>query len=473
MLKKFLVTCISVSCASMLISGCAGESKPAEVLRPNVPGSVVLLVEREGGEGPYVEGAKERFKVTASGEGFKSVRWSSNAGALEADAERVEWTLPSKGTASLSVSVETLSGKTGEGSFDFNVVAAAAAGPGTVVDTRPDVTGAFCDLAFDRAGKGHIIYLNDTHRSLWYASWDGTVWKTEQIDGPGLNNGGTYVASASLAMDEATGTPHVAYVKMVGTPSGPTVPLFRLGYAARSNGSWIREAVGLSTFGQNVKVSIALNPAQGQQPTIAYSESSTTANTGVQVTTRTDVNTWAGGVMRGGNLMGDVSFDAAGTLYVPFATPTLGDVFVGIKPGGDADNIRLSYTLSDGHKWMSTAWGDSQHLLLLGNGGAPTDGTRFAFYDLTVASPYASSTVSYSQVDYKNHASAVAYGAGKVFIVQRHETTLELLTPDASGFWTYTQLGSAAALSRPSVAVRPTTGTPHVCYQMDGKLNFQ
>ncbi|AGC45617.1 hypothetical protein MYSTI_04319 [Myxococcus stipitatus DSM 14675] len=473
MLKKFLVTCISVSCASMLAAGCAGESKPTEIIRPNVPGSVVLLVEREGGEGPYVEGSKERFKVTASGEAFKTVRWSSNAGAIEANAERVEWTLPSKGTASLSVSVETVSGKTGEGSFDFNVVGSAVVAPGTVVDPRPDVTGSFCKLAFDRAGKGHVIYLNDTHRSLWYASWDGTVWTTEQIDGPGMNNSGSYVSSATMALDEATGTPHVAYIRMAGAPSSPAIPYFRVAYATRANGAWLRELADPSGYGQNLKVSIALNPAQALQPSIAFSDSHSGIATGVQVTTRTGVGTWTAALMRGATLMGDVTFDSSGTLYVPFANSSTNDIFVGVKPGADTDNIRLTATYSDGHKWLSTAWGENRHLLLLGGGGSSLDGAQFAFYDLAVASPYLSSTVRYSQVDYKNHASAVAYGAGKVFIVQRHETTLELLTPDANSFWTYTQLGSAAALSRPSVAVRPTDGTPHVCYQLDGKLNFQ
>ncbi|QSQ15458.1 hypothetical protein [Myxococcus landrumensis] len=453
----------------MFTAGCAGESKPTEVLRPNVPGAVVLLVEREGGEGPYVEGSKERFKVTASGEDFKTVRWSSNAGALEANAERVEWTLPSKGTASLSVSVETVSGKTGEGSFDFNVVASAAVAPGTVVDPRPDVTGSTCKLAFDRAGKGHVIYLNDTHRSLWYASWDGTVWKTEQIDGPGLNNGGSYVSNATLAVDEVTGTPHVAYIRLSAAPPNPVIPYSRVAYATKINGSWIRELVDPTGYGQNLRVSIALNPAQALQPSIAYSES----GIGVQLTTRTGVSTWAGGMARVGTLMGDLSFDSSGTLYLPYVTNANSEVSVGIKPGADTDTIRLTSAYADGHKWLSTAWGENRHLLLLGSGGAPTDGSQFAFYDLAVASPYTSSTVRFSQVDYKNHASAVAYGAGKVFIVQRHDSTLELLTPDAAGFWTYTQLGSATALSRPSVAVRPTDGTPHVCYQMDGKLNFQ
>lgn len=423
------------------------------------------------GEGPYVEGTQERFKVTASGEDFKTVRWSTNAGVLVANGERVEWTLPSKGTASLSVSVETVSGKTGEGSFDFNVLAGVtAAGPGTVVDSRPDVTGSFCKLAFDKAGKGHVLYLNDTHRSLWYASWDGTVWKTEQIDGPGLNNDGSYVSStAMLALDEVTGTPHVAYVRMAAASSNPSALNFRVAYATRSNGRWVRELVDPVSFGQNVKVSIALNPAQGLQPSIAYSDS----NTPVQVSTRTAANTWAGAVMRPGILMGDIAFDSAGILYVPFATNSLNDISVAIKPGTEPDKVRLTSTNLDGHKWLATTWGESQHLLLLASGGAPADGTTFAFYDLAVASPFTSSTVRYSQVDYKNHASAVAYGAGKVFIAQRHDTTLELLTPDASGFWTYTQLGSAQSASRPSVAFRPTDGTPHVCYQLDGKLNFQ
>lgn len=75
---------------------------------------MVLLAERDGGEGPYVEGAKERFWRHASGETFKTVRWSSTAGISGGQRRELSVDAASKGTASLSVSVETAR-KDGEG----------------------------------------------------------------------------------------------------------------------------------------------------------------------------------------------------------------------------------------------------------------------------------------------------------------------------------------------------------------------
>ncbi|NPC53797.1 hypothetical protein D7X99_41985 [Corallococcus sp. AB032C] len=76
-------------------------------------------------------------------------------------------------------------------------------------------------------------------------------------------------------------------------------------------------------------------------------------------------------------------------------------------------------------------------------------------------------------MDYKYGASDLAYGGGKPVVALRNGTSLSLGTTNAQGFWTYTQLGTVQDSSRPSVAIRPTDGVPHVCYQRDGKVTFQ
>ncbi|NTX35988.1 hypothetical protein HUA78_16195 [Myxococcus sp. CA033] len=470
MLKKMVVSWILLVGSTTLFAACDSEQKKAEVIDSHGTGTVVLLIERETGEGPYVEGTQERFKVTAAGEVFKAVRWSANAGVVAAEAERVTWTLPKEGTASLSVSVETESGKTAEGSFNFSVVASAVVVPVTGVDAGPDVTGVLCELAFDNAGKGHLVYTNETHRGLWYATWDGTTWTTEQIDGPGFNNGGTYVLNWNIALtlDVASGTPHVVYLKGPGLP-GTTAANWRMNYATRVNGSWVREEVEPTNRTSYTRVSVALNPNQGLQPTVVFSDGS--AGTGVRVATRTAPGTWGIAQHNMSILMGDVNFDASGALYIPSNANSSSDTYVSVRPGAATDRTRLDGVTLENTLWLSAVWGPSQHLLLLSSGGV--DGARSALQDITVKSPITSSTLATSPVDFENDSNDMTYGGGKVFIAQRHGTKLELIAPDARGFWTYTQLGTVQEGSRPSVAVRPTDSTPHVCYQRDGKVSFQ
>ncbi|WP_205525588.1 hypothetical protein [Pyxidicoccus trucidator] len=447
-----------------LLTACDREPRLVEVISSHGPGDLMLLIEREGGAGPYVESTQEQFRIVASGEAFKSVRWSTNAGALESDAEHVTWTLPPAGTASLSVLVETESGKTAQGAFHFSVVASPLAAS-TVIDPGPDVTGSTCELAFDDAGKGHVVYTNDTHNTLWYATWDGTTWKTEQIDGPGFNTGGMFVTKPVLALDAATGTPHVGYLKSTGPLA---VATFRIGYATRVNGAWTRESV--DTAATN-RLGIALNPAQGQQPVIVSASNSIGT---IRVATRTAANTWASSLLplTTAHLTGDPVFDAAGGLYVMTnqATGGIGASHLRVIRGSVIDSFKVEDTGSF-IPWNALVWGQGQHLLALANG--INEGERAAIDDITVGTPLSASTVSSSPVDYRYASSDLAYGGGKPVAVLRNGTAMELSTPDTQGFWTYTQLGTVDDATRPSVAIRPTDGTPHVCYQRDGKVSFQ
>jgi hypothetical protein len=218
-------------------------------------------------------------------------------------------------------------------------------------------------------------------------------------------------------------------------------------------------------------VSIALDPAQGLRPVIVGSDSLTT----FPMLTRTAPNTWslaqidATSGTASEHLMGDIAIDAAGTLYVPATATSSGPIYLTAVRGTTPENLRLE-TLDLANRWLSTAWGPGSHLLMLASGGS--QGARMGLVDITVAAPFTSSTYTAFPVDYENEASDLAY-AGKPYIAQRHGTALELITPDARNFWTFTQIGTAQSQSRPSIAVRPTDGTPHVCYQRDNKVSFQ
>ncbi|WP_224368119.1 hypothetical protein [Hyalangium versicolor] len=449
--------------ALSLLAACGGEAGPTQVIASHEPGALALLIEREGSNGLFVGGAAERFKVTAADEVFTSVRWSATRGAIEPDAEQVTWTLPSEGLASLSVAVETASGKKAEGEFHFNVVASPNLATNPAIDPSPDVTGGFCQLAFDNAGKGHVVYYNDTRHSLWYGQWDGSSWTTEQIDGSGFNNDGQFTYNPFLAVDPATGTPHVAYLKGDGPP-GRGTEVLRVSYATRVNGIWTREIVDpTSRTGDSVRLSIALNPTQDLRPTIIYSDS-LPSSSGVRVATRTGSNAWSTSQVTTGTMASKAVFDAAGTLYM-----LRGGTVTAIK-GTTVE----TYALSGISGWQSLALTPDQHLLLLPN-GAVTNGWWAGFYDVTLGSPLSTSTTRISQGTYvvANIANDLAYSGGKPYFAQRQGTTLELATTDAQGFWTFTQWGTIQDGTRPSIAIRPTDGTPHVCYQRDGKVTFQ
>ncbi|MCE9667052.1 hypothetical protein LY474_04420 [Myxococcus stipitatus] len=444
-----------------LFTGCAEEVGPTQVIATHEAGPLALSLAREGGDGLFVEGASERFTVTAAGEVFTSVRWSATGGAVEPDAERVTWKLPQEGRASLSVTVETASGKKAEGEFHFNVVGSSNLVASSAIDTSPDVTGGFCELTFDNAGNGHVVYFNDTHRGVWYGQWNGTSWTTEQIDGPGFNNDGQFTFNPVIAVEPATGTPHVAYLKGDGDPAigGETL---RVAYATRVNGSWIRELVDPVNRSDSVRLSIALNPTQSLRPTIVYSDPST----GVRVATRTGTNAWSVPQLSTGGVTSEALFDAAGTLYVVNKSGVLNAI-----KGTTVETYGLGgQSASTG--WFSLALTPNQHLLVLPNGSA-YNGAWVGFYDVTLGSPLSTSTTRMSQGDFVNHSNDLAYGGGKPYFAQRHGTTLELVTPDARGFWTFTQWGTIQDGTRPSIAIRPTDGTPHVCYQRDGKVTFQ
>ncbi|TSC23553.1 hypothetical protein [Corallococcus sp. Z5C101001] len=464
MLKKGIVSGMLLLGGFTMLAGCDSESKAPEVISSHEKGNASLLIERVGGTGPYVGRAEERFRVVASDEAFKSVRWSASSGTLTPDSDAVTWTLPGEvGQASLSVEVETESGKKAEGSFSFSVVAPQLT-TNTVVDASPDKTGGTCELAFGDDGKGHLLYSNETHRSLWYATWDGTTWRKEQIDGPGFNTGG-YITNAAMALDPRSGTPHVTYLRRFGstTPSGEAQ---RIVYATRVNGVWSKEEIS-ATSRLNVPVlSIALNPAQGQQPTIVFTETVSTPAT--FVATRTAPGTWSivRPVSSSTVLLSNPLFDAAGTLYL-FDSAT---VLSAIR-GSTVDIFRPGYIAFQYSQSISATFDANNHVLGLLSGGA--DGATKGLMDIAPGTPMSTSVMLTSITDFENDAADLAFDGSKPIAALRRGTTLELSSPDAQGLWTYSQWGSVQDGSRLSVAIRPTDGAPHVCYQLDGKVNFQ
>lgn len=107
-------------------------------------------------------------------------------------------------------------------------------------------------LVLDNAGKPHVLYEYGglTAVELIYATFDGTTWTLEPVDGC---TGG---ADSSLTLDSA-GIPHIVYIKSCSnddyTPAGSDY----LMYATRKNGSWQTQKFERSNIvGQYLKMNV-------------------------------------------------------------------------------------------------------------------------------------------------------------------------------------------------------------------------
>ena len=66
--------------------------------------------------------------------------------------------------------------------------------------------------------------------------------------------------------------------------------------------------------------------------------------------------------------------------------------------------------------------------------------------------------------------AAMTFDAGVPHIALRHGANLELITPDANGYWTYTVIDTMDS-AMPDIAV-DADGDPHICYQKNDTIHF-
>jgi hypothetical protein len=468
--------------AALLLSACQSEpTGPAAPIASHEPQALELSLSRDG-SGPYVEGTTERLRAVAP-EALDSVRWDATAGRLETQGDAASWRLPAAGTASLTVTAVTKSGQELSATYHFRVMTAPSAlvagepstlaAPGAV-DASGDDTGQICELAFDTSGKGHIVYHNNTHPSLWYGTWTGTTWTTEQVDGLGLGVGGIVNPAMDLVV-ASDGTPHIAYwMTARGTPT--------LWYATRSNGAWVREPISLASaptpyYGD---VAIVLDPSQGNRPTVVFTAYPLNSNgyssdVRVAVAWRTGARTWAGAPLtynttQNQNLLGEAVISSSGTLFFAFGDSYYGIYHLGsYRPGGGLDSINLaafpSNVQSMGGRNVSLAWAGPTRLLARAPAG---------IFDFNLASPMSGTSVQRHDIEQSSVAFGdIAYAGGKPYVAHLHDFRLELATTRPDNYWTYTQLGSAQSTEGMGLAVRPTTGQPHLCYRSGNKVMFQ
>ncbi len=176
--------------------------------------------------------------------------------------DTVEHTYTAEGTFTVTLTVTDDEGETGEATLDVEVIIPEPV-PEVVWDTA-ETFGSRCQLVIDSNDNPHVVFRNTTHPSLWYAVFDGTDWNVDFVDGPGFDIGGEVTGDISLAVDSG-GDPHIAY-RYTNTTE--------VRYATTSGSSWTRELVNAtwdSSTSGNGSVGIALDPLNGERPTIAFS----------------------------------------------------------------------------------------------------------------------------------------------------------------------------------------------------------
>jgi hypothetical protein len=442
---------------------------------PTLPRASAFSLEREN-QGPYLERTVERFRAISSIPDVSSVLWSASGGKLETQGMQATWTLPRAGTATLTLTAETHAGQQLTETFQYRVSTEASSQAEGALDNVPlapvavdpsdDATGETCDLAFDTAGNGHLIYYNETHPSIWYGFWNGSTWTTQLVDGMGFNTGGIVLRPMALALDSA-GKPHIVY-RLSGKG---------IWYATLSGATWIRERVDTPSLlpYSSDRVSIALDPSQGNRPTIVYNWRGAVPSVGtyrrIVVAYRTGANTWTPSMVTfpvsdayyDQNLRGEILFDPTGTLYLPFGNNALGTWKASMSPAS-FEFLPPNTVLyeSDQEALVRTGAG---HLLLRAGS---------TLVDITPGTTPPVASFTFSDIEaVATPVGDLIFAGGKPQEIHLHGNSLELVTPNANNYWTYTSLGTATVNTRIALAQRPTTGVVHYCFQSGTKVMFQ
>ncbi len=233
--------------------------------------------------------------------------WGDGTAPSTGGADTGSHSFSTVGTFTVTLTVTDDDGATGTDSFDIDVFVPVPV-PEVIVDAA-DQLGTRCDLALDGMDRPHVVYLNNTHRQLWYASWDGAAWTTSLVDGPGFDVGGVVDDRFALAVTGA-GVPHVAY-----RADG------EVRYATPNGAGWTREAAS-SSFPETLDrpIAIALDPANGDRPTIAWSHYDGSSTVAPVVSHRAAAGSWTeqrqSTTSTRDYFLGGLVFDSAGNAWL-------------------------------------------------------------------------------------------------------------------------------------------------------------
>jgi len=456
---------LSLLAAAALVTACTAgplhEGSGDPVIEAHSPDdevqTVALALRRLGAKGPYYAGSTEEFELVVQGQITSNVDWSTTGGSFEVDDRVIAWTLPSDQVkASVTVGVTSLAGDYIQRSFSFGLsggsppswlVDPAAQG---LVDPTVDAVGA-CRLAIDSSDTPHVVYRNETHQQLWYATWDGSDWDLDMIDGPGFDTGGAVSGHVAFTVS-SSGVPHVAY-RYNGSSE--------IRYATLSGLTWTREVANptVSTDG-GYGLSIALDPVNGNRATIAFSNYSATYPRPA-VTYRTGPGSWVDESYTNTDyyydyFLGGLAFDSGGTASLVYEiydlhvlTWTAGSGFI-----TDTDITDASFGDSSRAELQLDA---SQQPIVIHEEGI----------EHLVSSTWGHS--DYEASDNTHFGLGTHNGSPRIGV--RHGGSLEFLGLDSESFWTYTQIDDMDSSDRASVAV-DGSGVTHACYIKNNEVWF-
>lgn len=447
----------------LVTAGLLGCQPDAERPADDVQGAddLVLGLQRIGRTSGYHAGTVEHLRVMLADDADLRLRFAPSGGSVQATGDEVYWQLPEPGTAELRVVAERPDdGAVAEATFRFAVgealddpqderfaVAVAAGGP---ITPNSDDEGR-CDLALTSNDRPRVIYRNNVHPSLFYATFDGAGWAHDLVDGQGFDVGRTVDTPMALVLDD-NDLPHIAYQYVDDT----------LRYAHHDGTRWILEDVGVTQSPAAPHLAIALDPASGDEPVIFWT--TLLADEQHAIAYRTGPGSWSTDISVAG-APGDDHFATGAMVFAPNGEATVAvssDQPIGLhvatwsRAAGFSPLAQVT-PLSNGVSRARAVLDDVGRVVLLHNYGVEHD----------LGGGYNHSDIEQSSLALFD----LAWNVDRPVAALRHGSGLEVVTPNNRGYWLYNEQAPSVTNDELSVAV-DSAGVPHGCFTTNGDVHF-
>jgi hypothetical protein len=439
-----------------LLAACTPEGDAARYdpipARGARPGDPLTHIERLSTGDVFHPGDTEVFRAVLD-DPYATVRWEASAGELEVDGAEVRWTLPFEDRATLTATVLEDGRIVQTFPLQIQLMAVAPSATGRV-DPSDDETGSSCDLAIDANDVPHIIYRNDWHDQWKYAKFVGGAWQIELIDGPGFGVGDAAAnySEPGIALD-SNNVPHVAFARETDG----------VAYANRIGGTWtVTEIAAIPYDGHPVSIVVETNA--NNTPYIAFTDDATDriaiakkVNNNFQLSNLTAAPAGASNAYYRGGL----ALANAGTVRYNIGSY---ESFTGTwSQANGFTNHKVYY---DNPSSRSTREG----IVHVNNNTYGVVSVNSLFWTTANGTPFDQHFVTDSNDGYSTRD--LAYDGVDPRIAMSHESVLELIEPDARGYWTYTVADSSFDTGAALAAALDTSGNLHVCYQKQGAIWF-